>query len=153
MFRLKLGFRTKSWFFLNPHVEQSSTYNHSKLRCRLSDEFRNFQNDLLNKSLFIGLRTDYHRQLLFCRLIVVIFLASDLKSNIRNNTFEVDDEPVGDGIQQSNYIKIDDLSKNSLIDVQVALSLQSNQENEKRETDFVVVQTPFSKFIEFLVRN
>ena len=102
---------------------------------------------MLNKSLFIGLRTDYHRQLLFCRLIVVIFLASDLKSNIRNNTFEVDDEPVGDGIQQSNYIKIDDLSKNSLIDVQVALSLQSNQENEKRETDFVVVQTPFSKFI------
>ena len=33
-----------------------------------------------------------------------------------------------------------------MIDVQVALSLQSNQENEKRETDFVVVQTPFSKF-------
>ena len=32
-----------------------------------------------------------------------------------------------------------------MIDVQVALSLQSNQENEKRETDFVVVQTPFSK--------
>ena len=57
----------------------------------------------------------------------------------------MDDEPVGDGIQQSNYIKIDNLSKNSMIDVQVALSLQSNQENEKRETDFVVVQTPFSK--------
>ena len=33
-----------------------------------------------------------------------------------------------------------------MIDVQVALSLQSNQENEKRETDFVVVQTPFSKY-------
>ena len=69
------------------------------------------------------------------------------KDNVRYKIFEVDDEPVGDGIQQSNYIKIDDLSKNSLIDVQVALSLQSNQENEKRETDFVVVQTPFSKFI------
>ena len=34
-----------------------------------------------------------------------------------------------------------------MVDVQVALSLQSNQENEKRETDFVIVQTPFSKSI------
>ena len=61
--------------------------------------------------------------------------------------YKIDGEPVGDGIQQSNYIKIDNLSKNSMVDVQVALSLQSNQENEKRETDFVIVQTPFSKSI------
>ena len=67
------------------------------------------------------------------------------------NMFKVDGEPVNGGIQESNYIKIDDLSKNNIVDVQVALSLQSNQENERRETDFVVLQTPFSKSYKYSV--
>ena len=65
--------------------------------------------------------------------------------------FKVDGESVNGGIQDSNYIKIDDLSKNDIVDVKVALSLQSNQENEKRETDFVVLQTPFSKLYKYSV--
>lgn len=48
-----------------------------------------------------------------------------------------------DGIHSTNQVKVEHLKQNDIVKVQVAISLQSNNDDEKRETDFVTVETPF----------